>query len=909
MSLEVIKMKIRIDGKYYEVKPGKNLLETCLALGINVPHFCYHAAMGSVGACRLCAVKKFRDANDVTGKIIMSCMEPVADGLIVSVEDPETVAFRTAILESLMINHPHDCPVCDEGGECHLQDMVVMTGHNYRRNEFRKRTYSNQYLGPFINHEMNRCIQCYRCVRFYNDYAGGKDLAVFGAHDHVYFGRHEPGVLENVFSGNLVEVCPTGVFTDKTLKEHYTRKWDLTNAPSICTHCSLGCNIIAGERYGSVRRIMSRYNGAVNGYFICDRGRFGYEFVNDQKRPRKAQIRLSKDAALTDATGEIIQSALSSAFSGSKKIIGIGSSTASLEANYALSVLVGKENFYHGVSGKEQNLVNTALQILQNGSAHSPSLKEIEKADAVLVLGEDITNTAPMVALAVRQATRTIPIEAGVKAGIPAWNDTAQRELAQDLKSPVFIASPFQTQLDELAKDIFRASFEDIANLGFAIASAFHECAPALKFMSDEMLKMAQKIAKTLIEAKNPLIITGIHSGSIDLLHAASNIAEALNLNAKKASLSLLVPDCNSMGLAMMEGKSLDDAFEVINSGGADTMIILENDLYRKAGKEVLDPVFAKCKSVIVLDHMMNETSSKADVLLPVGTFAEAEGTLVNNEGRAQRYYRVLPLEKSEPESWRRITELMNIAGNSEGKAWKDFDDVVSAMTDALPVFSMIKGHIPDADFRMINEKIKRQTIRFSGRTAMNAKVDVNEPKPPQDPDSPLTFSMEGADERPASSLVPFYWTPGWNSVQSMNFYLDEPNGSLKGGDPGIRLIETSENPSLSFFMPGQLSFTRKPDEWLFVPVYQIFGSEPLSAAAPAIKERIPSPFILLNKQDVEKTRKNEGDEVKIEVSQKTLIVKLKIDETIPSGVAGLSTGLPGMPYIDLPCWGKLIKK
>jgi NADH-quinone oxidoreductase subunit G len=361
------------------------------------------------------------------------------------------------------------------------------------------------------------------------------------------------------------------------------------------------------------------------------------------------------------------------------------------------------------------------------------------------------------------------------------------------------------------------------------------------------------------------------------------------------------------MGLGMLEGKSLDEAFEVVNNGGVDTMIILENDLYRKAGKEVLDPVFAKCKNVIVLDHMMHETSSKADVLLPVGTFAESEGTLVNNEGRAQRYYRVLPLEKSEPESWRRLRDLMMIAGKPEGSAWKDFDDVVSSMTD-LPVFLKIKGHMPDADFRMINEKIKRQTIRFSGRTAMNAKIDVSEQKPPQDPDSPLTFSMEGADEHPPSSLVPYYWTPGWNSVQSMNFYLDEPNGSLKGGDPGIRLIETSQNPTLAFFIPGQISFTPKQDEWLFVPVYQIFGSEPLSASAPAIAERIPKPFVLMNIKDAERQGKKENDIIAIAISQKSLEVCVKIDKNLPAGIAGLSAGFPEMPFVDLPTWGKFVE-
>ena len=212
---------IYIDNKPYEVKEGKNLLEACLTLGFNLPYFCWHPAMGSVGACRQCAVKLFKDEQDHTGRLAMSCMEPIRDNMYLSIDDPKAKAFRSQTIEWLMTNHPHDCAVCDEGGSCHLQDMTVMTGHTYRRFHYKKRTYTNQYLGPFINHEMNRCIQCYRCVRFYKDYAGGKDLDVFAAHDHVYFGRAKDGILENEFSGNLAEVCPTGVFTDKTLKAHY----------------------------------------------------------------------------------------------------------------------------------------------------------------------------------------------------------------------------------------------------------------------------------------------------------------------------------------------------------------------------------------------------------------------------------------------------------------------------------------------------------------------------------------------------------------------------------------------------------------------------------------------------------------------------------------------------------------
>ena len=214
-----------VDNVPYEFEgEHRNLLDVCLSLGFNVPYFCWHPAMHSVGACRQCAVKQFKDEHNTRGRIVMACMTQAADGTRISIDDPEAVAFRAAVIEWLMVNHPHDCPVCDEGGECHLQDMTVMTGHVYRRHRFPKRTYRNQDLGPFVNHEMNRCIQCYRCVRFYNEVAGGRDLAPLGWHDNVYLGRHEDGPLESEFSGNLVEICPTGVFTDKTLKKHYARK-------------------------------------------------------------------------------------------------------------------------------------------------------------------------------------------------------------------------------------------------------------------------------------------------------------------------------------------------------------------------------------------------------------------------------------------------------------------------------------------------------------------------------------------------------------------------------------------------------------------------------------------------------------------------------------------------------------
>jgi len=900
-------VKISVDGKSYEVKPGKNLLETCLSLGIDIPHFCFHPALGSVGACRLCAVKKFRDKDDAKGRVVMSCMEPVTDGLIISVDDPEAMAFRASVIESLMTNHPHDCPVCDEGGECHLQDMTVMTGHNYRRYDFPKRTYNNQELGPFISHEMNRCIQCYRCVRFYRDYAGGKDLNVFSSRNHVYFGRHEDGTLENEFSGNLVEVCPTGVFTDKTLKNHYTRKWDLSNSPSVCVHCSVGCNTIASERYGSLRRIMSRYNGSVNGYFICDRGRFGYEFVNDEKRIKDVRTSLHKEYETETAENRNVFASLNISLSKERKIVGIGSPRASMESNFTLMSLVGKENFFHGVSKKEYLLTKTIVDYFLHAGDIIPSLKQIEKADAVLVLGEDLTNTAPMIALALRQAARSVPNEEAKKKGIPLWNDAPVRELVQDAKSPVFIVTPFMDSLDDISENSIRISLEDITILGSAVAHVIDNKAPENKKVKKEIQDQAGKIAGILKNAKSPLIISGTSNGSVNIINSALNITTALLSSGAKAMVAMVVPESNSIGLSLLPGISFEDINKAEKNNEADTLVVLENDLFRRLDEVSVNEMFKRFNQIVALDHLVNKTTQKADFLLPAATFSEGEGTLISYEGRAQRYYKSVIPQGEVKESWRWLTELISTR-EGEPSSWKQLDDIINSMASQFPQLACLKNYLPDADFRMLNAKIPRQPMRYSGRTAMNANIAVSEAKLPEDNDSPLAFSMEGQPELPPSSMVPFYWTPGWNSVQAMYNYLDEPDGHMKGGDPGVRLFGANNEGNLNYLDIDFINSESKKEELLLIPVYKIFGSEELSGISQSVLKRIPEPFVLLNQNDAGENQLKDGDPVLIEMLDKQLQVKVKIENSVVKGMAGLSTGFPGMPYIDMPCGARLRK-
>lgn len=896
-------VKITVDGKNFEAEPGKNLLETCLSLGIDIPHFCYHPALGSVGACRLCAVKKFKDKDDTKGRIVMSCMEPVVDGMIISVDDHDAKTFRAAIIESLMINHPHDCPVCDEGGECHLQDMTIMSGHIYRRFDFPKRTYVNQDLGPFINHEMNRCIQCYRCTRFYRDYAGGRDLNVFASRNHVYFGRHQNGTLENEFSGNLVEVCPTGVFTDKSLKNHYTRKWDLTNAPSVCVHCSVGCNTIVSERYDSVRRIMSRYNGTVNGYFICDRGRFGYEFVNNENRIRSATIRADKKSKSELILNDDLQKILEQTFAGNKKIVGIGSPRATIESNYALMSLTGRENFFHGISKKEFQLTGIISDYLQHRGIRTPSLKEIEKADAILILGEDLVNTAPMIALAVRQASRNIPNEEAAKNNIPLWNDIPVRELGQNRKTPLFIISPFEDSLDDIATESFRSSLDEIGDLGNIITQKKNGKSKQEK---TELKELSTRIAAALKDAKNPLIISGVSCNNESVIYAAMNIATMLHSAGSDVMLSIVLPECNSMGLSVFPGKSFE---EIPANIEIDLLVILENDLYRRADKSFTDRLLAISKQVIVLDHLPGGTTEKSDIVLPAATFAESEGTIVNNEGRAQRYYKALVNKDQVQESWKWLGDILSLRNENKIYPWKNLDDILVFLSDELPVFSKARKYLPNAGFRMLNTKLPRQTMRFSGRTAITANINVNEPRPADDPDSPLSFTMEGIAEKPPSSLVPFYWIPGWNSVQALYGYTKEPNESLKGGDPGIKLFEGSGDRTDEYFSIMTEESKISQDEIPVVPLYKIFGSDELSSFSKSVAERIQNPFLLMDKNDADNMNVKNGDIVILEISDNKLNVEINTGRGIRKGLAALSVNLPGLPYIGLPAIGKIQKR
>ena len=874
---------IHVDGKSYEVNGSENLLQACLSLGIDIPYFCWHPSLGSVGSCRQCAVTQYANADDTRGRFVMSCMTPASVNTFISIEDKEAKDFRASIVEFLMTNHPHDCPVCEEGGHCHLQDMTVMTGHDRRRYRFTKRTHYNQELGSFIAHEMNRCIACYRCVRYYNDYAGGTDFGVYASASRVYFGRPESGTLESEFSGNLTEVCPTGVFTDKTHSERYNRKWDMQYAPSVCQGCASGCNISPGERYGELRRVENRFNGEVNQYFLCDKGRFGTGYVNRADRPRQPQFRengVVTTVSVDNALDQVIESIQG------KKVLGIGSPRASLESNFALRELVGQDNYSTGMSQKEQRLVELASSIMQTQGIYNPGMREVESYDAVLILGEDLTQTAPRMALSVRQAAKNKAKQMAAERRTQEWLAEPLQRIAQDAKSPIYILAATQTRLADIAEGEVVASPNDIARLGFAIAASLN--GEVVNGLDADAQAFAQTIADTLKTAQKPLIIAGTSLQDASIMEAAAQITQNLGT---KAGLSLVVPEVNSMGLALFGGKSLEQVF----AQDYDAVVIVENDLYRRLPATQVDAALAKAKDVIVLDHSETATVNKASVVLSAASFAEGDGTVVSQEGRAQRFYQVYDPSYYKPEyaikeSWR---WLHAIESGVKGKAiaWTVLDDVIESVVRNVPVLEAIQDVAPDAGYRVHGLKIAREPRRYSGRTAMRAPLSVHEPKQPIDLDSALTFSMEGyVGPQNESSLVPFAWAPGWNSPQSWNKYQDEVGGHLKGGDSGVRLFDRLVKlPARSFVAPA-ITVTNS-ESFRLVPMHHIFASGEFSVKTPAMESRIPLAVFAVGEQDATRLNVQDGQEITVQAGETTVRLPVQVIDYLPTGYIGYPVG------------------
>ena len=617
--------KLVIDDRQIEVPEGTKVIEAAEELDIMIPRFCYHPALGSVGACRVCAVKFLEGPFQ---GVQMSCMIDAKDGMVVSTTDEEAVGFRKHVIEWLMMHHPHDCPVCDEGGHCLLQDMTISGGHGRRAYLGLKRTYRDQYLGPLVQHEMNRCIHCYRCSRFYQVFAGYHDLGVMQSANRTYFGRYEDGTLESPFTGNLSDICPTGVYTDKPSR-FFGRRWDYQRSPSLCIHCSLGCHTVASARYREVVRQEARYSKLINGYFICDRGRHGLHYARYEKRPRQPLVNgeeVTYEVAI-QAAREKLEKLVS--LTGPGAVACLSSERASLETQATL-LRICQEKGWRGpafcMDGSLTKKIKTAVSRLETELA--VSLRDLEGADFIVVIGADPLNEGPMLALAMRQAERN-----GGKIVVI---------------DPRPVSLPFDFAHLAVASDVINLTFSWLikaavdpkvaANIG-DLALEFYQAIPTLENVEDSFQEQISSLAQQLKVSERVIIVCGTEVVPETIPAVAADHAQLLLTANKRAGLFYLMPGANSLGGSLLaeDGFSFLEMLEEVENGTVKGLILAESDpFHRFHDRQRLNQALEKLDLLLVLDYLKTPAVIEANVFLPSATVYEGGGIFINQEGRFQ---------------------------------------------------------------------------------------------------------------------------------------------------------------------------------------------------------------------------------------------------------------------------------
>jgi NADH-quinone oxidoreductase subunit G len=360
------------------------------------------------------------------------------------------------------------------------------------------------------------------------------------------------------------------------------------------------------------------------------------------------------------------------------------------------------------------------------------------------------------------------------------------------------------------------------------------------------------------------------------------------------------VPECNSIGARLIDGQDLESAFDALRNDQADTVVILKNDLFRRADAALVGAALDAAAYVVVLDEIESDTTGAADLVLATGTFAESDGTLVNNEGRAQRFFRLFEPRPEIRSGWQWLRDAMRANGRGEARGWHHLDQLTVACAQALPALAGIEDAAVASDYRIAQMKVAREPARYSGRTAMDANWRLHEPPPPADPDSALSYSMEGYQGPVPGSVQPFFWSPGWNSnQQAVNKFQDEIAGTLAGGESGRRLFAPGGTRAFANTIPAK--FAPRPDEWLAAPLQHVFGSEELSRHAPALQARAPAAHVAMNAADAEALGIADGTALELASDGATCTLPLRTTGQLPQGVVGVlgapafSARLPAM--------------
>ena len=644
-------VEIELDGQKVQVAEGSLVMQAAEKAGTYIPHFCYHKKLSIAANCRMCLVD-----IEKAPKPMPACATPVTQGMIVRTKSDKAIKAQQSVMEFLLINHPLDCPICDQGGECQLQDLAVGYGGSSSRYEEEKRTVPVKDVGPLISmQEMTRCIHCTRCVRFGQEVAGVMELGMIHRGEHSEITTVLNDTVDSELSGNMIDICPVGALTSKPFR-YSARTWELSRRKSVSPHDSTGANLVVQVKNHKVMRVVPLENEAVNECWIADRDRFSYEALNGPERLTAPMLKQGGEWKTVDwqTALEYVANGLKQihADHGAQSIGTLASPHSTLEELYLAGTLMRGMG-----SGNIDYRLRNAEFAPHEGVRHlGTSIASLSQLQRVLVVGSNLRKDHPLFAQRIRQAVR--------KGG----SLSAINSVAYDWAMPVAntLLSPAGSWVQALA---------DVAT---AVAAEKGVAAPAAGTLTDA----AKAIAKSLLGGERKAILLG--NAAAHHASAASLLALANWLGAQTgATVGYLTEAANTVG-AQLAGALPDagglDAGQML-SGSLKAAVLLNTEPEFDAAGGARAMAALNTAQMVVTLSPFKANLSFSDVLLPIAPFTETAGTFVNAEGRAQSFHGVVrPLGETRP-AWK----VLRVLGSTLGLPGFDAETVEDVRALALP--------------------------------------------------------------------------------------------------------------------------------------------------------------------------------------------------------------------------------
>ena len=665
-------VEIELDGQKVEVVEGSMVMHAAEKAGTYIPHFCYHKKLSIAANCRMCLVEV-----EKAPKPMPACATPVTQGMIVRTKSDKAIAAQKSVMEFLLINHPLDCPICDQGGECQLQDLAVGYGGTTSRYEEEKRVVFHKEVGPLISmEEMSRCIHCTRCVRFGQEVAGAMELGMSHRGEHAEIETFLGQTIDSELSGNMIDICPVGALTSKPFRYH-ARTWELSRRKSVAAHDSSGANLIVQVKNNQVMRVVPLENEEVNECWIADRDRFSYEALNSEDRLTQPMLKQGGEWKTVDwqTALEYVANGLRNIQRdhGANSIGALVSPHSTVEELYLAGALVrglGSDNIDYRLRNAE---FGTAEGVRTLGT----SIASLSTLQRVLVVGSNLRKDHPLFALRVRHAVRH-----GAQLNVI----TSQADFAH---ADAWAMPVAQAVLADAA-----AWAQALADVAAAIAAEKGVTAPA----AGNVTAQAQAIAKSLSGGERKAILLGNaaahHANASSLLALANWIAEQTG-----ASVGYLTEAANTVGAQWVGAHPQTGGKHAgqMLAGSLKAAILLNTEPeFDSAAGAAAAQSLGQAEMVVTLSPF-KANMAFSDVLLPIAPFTETSGSFVNAEGRLQSFHAVVkPLAETRP-AWKVLRVLANLL-EIPGVAFETSQDVLARAT-AKPLAASNAVH---ADIRLV---------------------------------------------------------------------------------------------------------------------------------------------------------------------------------------------------------------